>query len=46
MHDTGICMANMSRAAISLGTDIHWIKADEDLRKTTSKGLDMPIAYF
>jgi hypothetical protein len=45
-HDTGICMANMSRAAVSLGKEIHWVKTDEEMRKKTTKGVEIPIAYF
>jgi hypothetical protein len=46
LHDTGICMANMSRAAQSLNTEVHWNKANADMQKITTKGIDIPIAYF
>jgi hypothetical protein len=46
LHDTGICMANMSRAAKALNAVIHWNKANTDMQKITTKGTDKPIAYF
>jgi hypothetical protein len=46
LHDTGICMANMSRAAQSLDTVIHWNKVNTDMQKISTKGIDIPIAYF
>lgn len=44
LHDVGICMANMSRAARALGTEIHWelspIASDDSQEKKT------PIARY
>jgi hypothetical protein len=45
-HDTGICMANMSEAAIALGKKIRWqwINADDNIHQ--SNDTNIPIAYF
>ncbi|MDP2966173.1 MAG: nitroreductase family protein [Pelolinea sp.] len=46
LHDTGICMANMSKAAQALGTAIRWCWVDADFNKQPSNGIDIPIAFF
>ena len=46
LHDTGICMANMSKAAWALGKAIHWRWVTTDFHKQNSSKIDIPIAYF
>jgi hypothetical protein len=46
LHDTGICMANMSKAAQALGMTISWHLIDEELINKNSSKQDIPIAYF
>jgi len=45
-HDTGICMANMSKAAIALGKKIRWHWANKDDNMQQLIETNIPVAYF
>lgn len=46
LHDTGICMANMSKAAQALGTAFRWRWVNLDIHKQYSNEINIPVAYF
>ena len=46
LHDTGICMANMSKAAHSLGAAFRWRWDNSDIQKQYSNKINIPVARF
>ena len=46
LHDTGICMANMSLAAKALGLTINWKLSTNELKMPFDTKFDTPIACF
>ena len=45
-HDTGICMANMSNAAVAFGKKIRWHWANKDDNMQQLIETNIPVAYF
>ena len=46
LHDTGICMANMSQTAEALGTPLHWQMITTNTNAFIKSENDIPIAFF
>lgn len=46
MHDTGICMANMSLAANALGLSINWKLTTNEIKRSFEAKSNTPIAWF
>ncbi len=46
LHDTGICMSNMSQAAEALGTEIHWNWINSNMDNNSMNEINIPAAYF